>query len=196
MPGIAFPEGPELFVSRTQARKSILLRRVLAIIYISGGLSALLAIAAKFIVTPLFEQLTEARQSYATLARKLLEKNISKLTSMVSVVPTVKRLDSLKTVMYDSQTQTTDLIRGIRTGKENHSVETEIDSCKKTNLALAQAKTEAANKPFSELHDSLDQMLTYIHQLTYKLDGAGKTKDIIGDLRKEIRQTKGLLLNS
>lgn len=195
MPEIAFPEGPELFTHRKQARKSLLLRRVLAIIYISGGVSALLALVAKLIVTPLFEQLTQARQSYATLARKLLEKNTSKLASMVSVVPAVKRLETSKIVMYDSQTQTTDIVRGIKTGKENLSVEAEINSCKKTNLALTEAKAEAEIKPFSELHDSLDQMLTYIHQLTYKLDGAGKTKDIIGDLRKEIRQTKGLLLN-
>jgi hypothetical protein len=197
---IAFPESSE-FITRRPTRVGLTFRRLLLIAYIFGGVSSLIAVASKFVIEPLFEQLTQDRREYAILAKGLFVRLNAKLTEAVSYVPPVSYTLG-KRRYVDSQVQT-----GLPKQHGLKTCEADADT-EKMKDAFRQLTVNSSVEQMGSMKQLLEGLSGYIHSLAYSnLRGAlvdlsslanrdeTPKPDLIQELKKDIRAVKGSLLS-
>lgn len=82
---------PEFLVEAHKPPPLITPSRILGAAYIAGGLATLTYGASKYILTPMIENMTEARHDFATHSQSKLDEFNERLSKIVSVVPEPKK---------------------------------------------------------------------------------------------------------
>lgn len=197
---IAFPETSD-FITRRPTAVGLSLKRLLIVVYVFGGVSSLIALLSKFVIEPLFDQLTQDRKDYAVLARSLLEKLNTRLSNTVSYIPPVSyTLGSRKYV--DAQVQTESSSAAAKSTASVKSVEDMKD-------AFRQLSANTSLESSGSMKMLLEDLTGYVHSLAYpnlrgavvdiKSLGGNKSdtykQDMIQELKKDIRAVKGSLLS-
>lgn len=212
LPPIVFPEATEFLTKRPNARRGLSFKYILAVVYVFGGISALIALLSKFVAHPLFLQLTEDRRSYAQIAIKGMRHLNAKLSSMVSYNPPIRQ--SIAGERYtDSETQTYE--EDTKTKSSNNtkdkvfsSVDEEADSKEESNPLKTHLTDLSDKSSIAETEDvksDLEELNSMIMGLGFrgvtpkaiKLDSRpDSSPDIATDIKKEIRSIKGSLLST
>lgn len=97
MDRLVFPENTG---SLPQAKRSLGLKRVFAVVYCFGGLSGIVYLLSKFVVSPLFDQLTFDR-------RILVEEARERLTQLnMTILGALTRIPAIRTTRSDYVEQT------------------------------------------------------------------------------------------
>lgn len=81
---------PENTGSLPQGKRPLGLKKVLAVIYLFGGMSGVVVLLSKFIVAPLFEQLTFDRRVLVEEARERLTQLNMTISSALTRIPAIK----------------------------------------------------------------------------------------------------------
>lgn len=204
LPPIVFPENDEFLERRPNRRRDLSLKHVLAVLYVFGGVSALLTILSKFVIQPLFLQLSEDRRSYASVAISGLRTLNSKLSAMVSYNPPIRQ--SVAGEKYaDAETQTEEQDTK---GREDIFAEEEKPAEREKHELLNENLTELSSKSTIAETDSVKSALEELNSLVMglgfrgvstkaiKLDNRSESPDVATDVKKEIRSIKGSLLST
>lgn len=208
---LVFPETSGL-VRKRPPPTQLTLGRLLLVVYMFGGISALISLVSKLILQPLFHQLVEDRRAYASQALNRLMKLNASLSCSVSYIPPSK---SIAQHYVDQQVQTdvdpkrNPYSMGSIVSAESDSIEVNqlLESMRRLNSAM-ELET---NMP---LKNDLNELSSYVQSLTYpssmsSFSGLGRIggiadsspgskkqrPDVVGQFKKEIRSVKGSLLS-
>lgn len=195
---------------------------LLATLYAFAGLSTLLYGSSKYIVAPMVETQTEARQDFHATTLTKLDSIVAKLEKTVSEVPPRKSTsiedtpseaeDPTEMFHRDMGTQTSPLATpGIGDGKEEKGAKKHAGQLAKLSKTLTDLKNEvrAQSEDMEDIktivdvfRDELDAM-TYAGQNDYLAgyDVYGRSRkaepdDEIRKVRDNIRRVKGVLLST
>lgn len=207
---IVFPEAAELVLTKTSRNRTLNLKQLIATIYMFGGISAVIVLLSKFVIQPLYEQLTLDREGYAQLAtNKVRDINVL-LSKLVSTVPPVK-VDRDGKTYCQASTQTEDPKSNknkknkqpaptIPVDPEEKSMSqqlnrlgsnTELQETAATKYALEQLSGLTTTLSFPQYGGKLPNFDLKVKQKDDKLE-----KDVHGEIMKEIRSIKGSLLSA
>jgi hypothetical protein len=196
---------PELAAKAYPSRKELSFKHILVIVYIFGGISALVALVSKTICRPLFDQLTQDRRDYSQLAARLLRHLNTKLASQVTYVPPVR--DTQKGRKYvDGETQTEeDAVSKMFTVSHGRSNDDDVSMCADLNASLNSVYDNGETFQLDGMKYAVEELSSLVHSLNFSvIKSLGKTaekektsaKDYMSDLKKEIRSIKGSLLSA
>lgn len=103
---VVFPETP--LIKKNQPNRKMSFKYLMVIVYIYGGIHALVWILSKSVLTPLFQQLVYDRREYHQMYLEALQNLTLKLSSLVSYIPPniLTWETSAGTKYSDAQTQT------------------------------------------------------------------------------------------
>lgn len=203
LPPIVFPENDEFLARRPNRRRDLSLKHVLAVLYAFGGVSALLTILSKFVIQPLFLQLSEDRRSYASVAIAGLRALNSKLSAMVSYNPPIR--ESLAGEKYaDAETQTEEQDTKGKDDIFSEEKPVEREQHDLLNEHLTELSSKSAIAETDSVKSALEELNSLVLGLGFrgvstkaiKLDNRSESPDIATDVKKEIRSIKGSLLST
>lgn len=144
----------------------------------------MIALISKFIVTPLFEQLTVDRQIYAQEARYKLEALNARLSKIVSTVPSIQ---SIRNGYVDAKVQTG---TGYKSSRDKRQYKPQDWAEFKQLTSFDEGSVD-----ISGACDEVEDLEKYMRNLAFGLEGPQrKSGENISNLRAEIRQFKGALI--
>lgn len=200
---------PENVVTARTAPRALQLKQLLAVIYIFGGIGGLLKILSKFVVSPLFEQLTYERRLMAQDAREKQVKLNILLSRMVTEVPSfeLKADPHYREAIIPARSTFSPLTKSELEGKK----EAEKYEGKLHELSLLINESDPNNEIFgtnSQIVSQSEEILKYIRQLQYEsspsaftLPGLQEDKrtpflKAVFEFKQEIRAVKSAILSS
>lgn len=195
---------PELAVKTYSSKKDLSFKHVLVTVYIFGGVSALMALLSKTILSPLFEQLTQDRRDYSQLATRLLRDLNSKLASQATYVPPVRDVQTQRKYVDDETQTDPDSVGHAFSDANNRSNDHELALSKDLTTSLSEVYDDDETFQLDGMKYAVEELSALVHSLNFSMiRGLGQLakdknfgKDHMNETKKEIRSIKGSLLSA
>jgi hypothetical protein len=217
-PVVTYPE----FLT-VRSRPALTAKRLMVMLYLFGGLSAVLYGTSTYLIAPLIAQLTHARHQLALTAQQNLERLAARLKGFVSIIPPKVSAGACEgTGSNESEdgdpTEVFHRDVGVQTGMISDGVEPLTLDKQAARLNSLHGTLRSLNQVNLDADDATTSMTTSLTRLTAYLDGlcydvpsykfgnqvldfdraasrSGAT-DCVAGLKREIRSMKGVLLSS
>ena len=184
---------PEFLVEAHKPPPLITPGRIINTAYIASGLAALIYGASKYLVTPMSENLSEARHEFAMHSQSKIEDMNERLTKLVSKLPEPKKEKSTDADMSDGESETSDPTElyhrdiGTQTSpppsprpatadltekkKDMLAYQSNGLEIMKSHLTEMLQRMESLEQPNKERSDSMNKLRTYLDTLMYASPG-------------------------